>query len=116
MISTILTTLLALDAIILIFLIVVFQQGPEGGIGSTMGGGGNTSGFFGAAGTTKPIVRATWICAVLFFVLGGSAAWVTTHRHYAATRSIQKMLQENPGKSNKSIPKNSKPSTSSGKK
>ena len=109
MISTLLTTLLVIDSIVLILLIVVFQQGPEGGIGSTMGGGNSTA-FFGASGGVKSIVRATWVSGALFFILATADTWVKTHNHYASSNSIQKMLQEDQGNSNQTIP--SKPNTS----
>lgn len=91
MISSILTTLLIIDAIVLIFLIVALQQGNEGGIGGAFGGG-NTTGFFGASGGVKLIVRATWICGVLFFVLATASSWVNTHDRYALKNQLEKTL------------------------
>lgn len=91
MLSSILTTLLIIDAIVLIFLIVVLQQGNEGGIGGAFGGG-NTTGFFGASGGVKLIVRATWICGFLFFVLATSSSWVRTHDRYELKNQLEKTL------------------------
>jgi len=92
MFSTLLTTLLVMDAVLLIVLIVALQQGNEGGLGSALGGG-NASGFFGATGGVKFIVRATWICGVLFFLLALGAAWTRTHERYAMQNQIEKKLQ-----------------------
>ncbi len=93
MISTLLTTLLIINAIVLIFLIVVLQQGNEGGIGGTLGGG-NSQGFFGASGGVKTIIRATWICGILFFGLSMGSAWLKTHERYALKNSLEKELSE----------------------
>ena len=93
MISTLLTTLLIIDAIVLIFLIVVLQQGNEGGIGGSLGGG-NSQGFFGASGGVKAIIRATWVCGLLFFALAMASAWVKTHDRYALKNSLEKSLSE----------------------
>ncbi|MES2614733.1 MAG: preprotein translocase subunit SecG [Bdellovibrionota bacterium] len=93
MISTLLTTLLIINAVVLIFLIVALQQGNEGGIGGALGGG-NSQGFFGASGGVKAIVRATWICGILFFALAMSSAWVKTHDRYALKNSLEKSLSE----------------------
>jgi len=98
MISSILTTLLIIDSILLIFLIVVFQQGNEGGLGGAFGGG-NTTGFFGASGGVKLIVRMTWICGALFFLLATASSWVRTHDRYALKNQLEKVLEtpvENP--------------------
>jgi preprotein translocase subunit SecG len=91
MISTLLTTLLIINAIVLIFLIVVLQQGNEGGFGGSLGGG-NSQGFFGASGGVKTIIRATWICGLLFFTLAITSAWVKTHDRYALKNSLEKSL------------------------
>lgn len=91
MISTFLTTLLIINAIVLIFLIIVFQHGNEGGIGGSLGGG-NSSGFFGATGGVKTIVRATWVCGILFFVLAMATAWVRTHDRYKIKSDVEKSL------------------------
>jgi preprotein translocase subunit SecG len=106
MISTLLTTLLIINAIVLVFLIVVLQQGSEGGISGTLGGG-NSQGFFGASGGVKSIIRATWICGILFFALAMASAWVKTHDRYALKNSLEKTLSEpthrlsiEPGKNN----------------
>ena len=93
MISTLLTTILVINAIVLIFLIVVLQQGNEGGIGGTLGGG-NSQGFFGASGGVKAIIRATWICGILFFALAMTSAWVKTHERYALKNSLEKTLSQ----------------------
>ncbi|MGY3803548.1 preprotein translocase subunit SecG [Pigmentibacter ruber] len=91
MISTLLTTLLIIDALVLIILIIALQQGNEGGLGGAFGGG-NTTGFFGATGGVKLIVRATWICGVLFFVLAISLSWKKTHDKYELKNQLEKSL------------------------
>lgn len=95
MISTFLTTLLIIDAVVLIFLVVVFQHGNEGGIGGSLGGG-NSSGFFGATGGLKTIVQATWICGILFFALAMTTAWVRTHERYKLKGDVEKSLTATP--------------------
>lgn len=91
MISTLLTTLLIIDALVLIVLIIALQQGNEGGLGGAFGGG-NTTGFFGATGGVKLIVRATWICGILFFVLAISSSWLRTHNKYELKNQLEKSL------------------------
>jgi preprotein translocase subunit SecG len=111
MISTLLTTLLIINSIVLIFLIVVLQQGNEGGLGGSLGGG-NSQGFFGASGGVKTIIRATWICGVLFFGLAMSSAWVKTHERYELKNNLEKSLSEHispVGPINPSTPIPSKP-------
>ncbi|MBX9703954.1 MAG: preprotein translocase subunit SecG [Silvanigrellaceae bacterium] len=91
MMSTILNTLLIIDALVIVFLVIVLQHGNEGGIGSSFGGG-NASGFFGASGGVGFIAKATWVCGVLFFVLALSTSWFSTHEKYATGTKIQKIL------------------------
>jgi len=91
MISTLLTTLLIIDALVLIVLIIALQQGNEGGLGGAFGGG-NTTGFFGATGGVKLIIRATWICGLLFFALAISSSWVKTHNKYELKNRLEKSL------------------------
>lgn len=91
MISTLLTTLLIIDALVLIVLIIALQQGNEGGLGGAFGGG-NTTGFFGATGGVKLIIRATWVCGILFFVLAISSSWVRTHNKYELKNQLEKSL------------------------
>lgn len=91
MISTLLTTLLIINALVLIILIIALQQGNEGGLGGAFGGG-NTTGFFGATGGVKLIVRATWICGVLFFILAISLSWKKTHDKYELKNQLEKTL------------------------
>lgn len=88
MLSTLLTVLLTIDAILLILLIIGLQQGPEGGIGSAFGGG-NSAGFFGASGGVSFIVRATWICGGLFFALSLALSWVKTREHFSVGRELE---------------------------
>ncbi|WP_186645475.1 preprotein translocase subunit SecG [Fluviispira vulneris] len=91
MISTLLTTLLIIDALVLIVLIIVLQQGNEGGLGGAFGGG-NSAGFFGATGGVKLIVRATWVCGILFFVLAMSSSWIRTSNKYELNKLLEKSL------------------------
>ncbi len=91
MISTLLTTLLIIDALVLIVLIIVLQQGNEGGLGGAFGGG-NSAGFFGATGGVKLIVRATWVCGILFFILAMSSSWVRTSNKYELNNLLEKSL------------------------
>lgn len=91
MISTLLTTLLIIDALVLIILIIALQQGNEGGLGGAFGGG-NTTGFFGASGGVKLIVRATWICGVLFFALAIASSWERTNSKYYLKNQLEKTL------------------------
>jgi preprotein translocase subunit SecG len=93
MISTLLTTLLIINAIVLIFLIVVLQHGNEGGLGGSLGGG-NAQGFFGASGGVKGIIRATWIFGILFFVLAMTSTWIKTHERYALKNRIESKLSQ----------------------
>jgi len=93
MILTLLTTLLIIDAIVLFFLILLLQHGNEGGIGGSLGGG-NSTGMFGASGGVKLIVRATWICGALFFILALGSSWVRTNERYAMKNTIEKSLTE----------------------
>ncbi len=104
MISTLLTTLLIIDALVLIILIIALQQGNEGGLGGAFGGG-NTTGFFGATGGVKLIVRATWICGILFFMLAISLSWKKTHDKYELKNQLEKTLSAPAGDSaNKTEP------------
>jgi preprotein translocase subunit SecG len=97
MLSSILTVLLIINAFILIFLIVVLQQGNEGGISASFGAGGGSSGFFGASGGIGFIIKATWFFGFLFFVLTMSQAWVKTHDRYVIkSRVEQELLKESP--------------------
>ncbi|KAB8029102.1 preprotein translocase subunit SecG [Fluviispira multicolorata] len=91
MISTLLTTLLIIDALVLIVLIIVLQQGNEGGLGGAFGGG-NSAGFFGATGGVKLIVRATWVCGILFFILAMASSWVRTSNKYELNNQLEKSL------------------------
>lgn len=91
MILTLLTTLLIIDALVLIFLIIALQQGNEGGLGGAFGGG-NSAGFFGATGGVKLIVQATWVCGILFFVLAMSTSWLKTHNKYDIKNQLEKSL------------------------
>ncbi len=91
MLSTVLTVLLILTVIVLLVLITVFQHGNEGGIGSAFGSG-NSAGFFGASGGANIIVRATWVCGTLFFVLATGLAWVRTHDSFAVSREIDSAI------------------------
>lgn len=93
MILTLLTTLLIIDAVVLFFLVLIFQHGNEGGLGSSLGGG-NSTGMFGASGGVKLIVRATWICGALFFILALGTSWVRTHERYTMKNEIEKTLSE----------------------
>jgi preprotein translocase subunit SecG len=93
MLSAFLSTLLILDAFILIILIIVLQHGNEGGFGGAFGGG-NTSGFFGASGGVGFIIKATWVCGTLFFLLAGASAWVKTHNTYGVRNEIEKSLTQ----------------------
>jgi protein translocase SecG subunit len=93
MLSSILMTLLIINGFILIFLIIVMQQGNEGGLGGSFGSG-NTGGFFGASGGVAIIVRATWIFGFLFFLLATSTAWVKTYDKYQLQTSVEQQLQQ----------------------
>lgn len=88
MLSTILTTLLVINCLFLIILIVVFQHGNEGGIGSAFGSG-NSTGFFGASGGVDLIVRTTWVAGVTFFLLATSLAWVKTHENFGVSNLLE---------------------------
>lgn len=93
MILTLLTTLLIINAIVLFFLVLVLQHGNEGGLGGSLGGG-NSTGMFGASGGVKLIVRATWICGALFFVLALTTSWMRTHDRYTMKNEIEHSLSE----------------------
>ena len=86
--SILLTSLLILNAIILVILIIALQYGNEGGIGTAFGAG-NSSGFFGASGGVEVIVRATWILGVTFFVLSTALAWKKTRDQFGVGREIE---------------------------
>ena len=96
MLGTFLTVLLVIVCIVMIFLVIILQQGNEGGIGSAFGSG-NSTGFFGASGGVSLIVRATWICGALFFVLATGLAWVKTRQHFGVTTELERSLQNAPG-------------------
>ena len=91
MLSGLLTFLLIVDALVLVLLIIALQHGNEGGIGTAFGSG-NSTGFFGATGGVSLIIRATWICGALFFVLSMALAWNKTHDHFGVGREIQGLL------------------------
>lgn len=93
MISTVLTILLIITAFVLLILVTVFQHGNEGGIGTAFGAG-NSAGFFGASGGVNVIVKATWICGVLFFGLSTGLAWVKTHESFGVSREIDSVLDD----------------------
>lgn len=94
--TTLLTTLLMIDAIVIILLVVALQQGNEGGIGSAFGSG-DSAGFFGASGGVTFIVRATWVAGALFFILTTSLAWVKTHDHFGVGRELDSLVTEGAG-------------------
>ncbi len=91
MILTFLTTLLIINAIVLFFLVLILQHGNEGGMGASLGGG-NSTGMLGASGGVKLIVRATWICGTLFFILALTTSWIRTHERYSMANEIEKSL------------------------
>jgi len=91
MLSGLLTFLLIVDALVLVLLIIALQHGNEGGIGTAFGSG-NSTGFFGATGGVSLIIRATWICGALFFLLSMALAWNKTHDHFGVGREIQGLL------------------------
>ncbi len=93
--STFLTILLVIDALVLILLIVGLQHGNEGGMGSAFGSG-NSAGFFGASGGVSFIVRGTWIAGTLFFALSMTLAWVKTREHFGVGREVNRLLMEVP--------------------
>lgn len=89
--STLLTTLLIIDCLVLIILIVALQQGNEGGIGSAFGSE-NSSGFFGASGGVTFIIRATWVAGALFFIIATSLAWVKTREHFGVGKELESIM------------------------
>ena len=88
MLSTLLTTLLVFNCLFLIILIIVFQHGNEGGIGSAFGSG-NSAGFFGASGGVDLIVRTTWVAGISFFLLATTLAWVRTNENFGVSNLLE---------------------------
>jgi preprotein translocase subunit SecG len=95
MLSTLLTVLLILDALVLMVLIIGLQHGNEGGLGSALGSG-NSAGFFGASGGVNFIVRATWIAGIAFFLLTLSLSWVKTNEKYGVKSELTRDLLSTP--------------------
>ena len=93
MLSTILTILLFINSFVLVFLIIVLQQGNEGGISASFGAGGGQAGFFGPSGGVGLIVKATWIFGISFLVLTVSSSWVRTHDKYLIKTKVEKLLE-----------------------
>ena len=95
MLSSLITTLLVINALVLIVLIIVLQRGPEGGIGSALGSG-NSSGIFGASGGVNIIVKLTWIFGLSFIVLAAASTWVKTRDRFAVGRELDSLESHQP--------------------
>jgi preprotein translocase subunit SecG len=70
---------------IFLILVVLLQAGKGGGMGAAFGGGASQT-VFGATGAGNFLTRLTWISAVLFMVLSGSLAYLSS--------SSDKVLEE----------------------
>lgn len=60
-----------------LILVVLLQAGKGGGMGSAFGGGSSQT-VFGGAGAGNFLTRLTWISAVLFMLLSGTLAYMST--------------------------------------
>lgn len=94
MLSTVLTVFLILDLILLLIFIIGLQQGTDGGMAATLGGSGNTGGFFGASGGIDLIVGLTWILGLGFFALSLSLAWVKTNEYYSVSSELKRYREQ----------------------
>lgn len=86
------TLLLVIHLITCLLLIgVVLMQSGKGGLGSALGGGGDS--FFGGRGAAPFLTRATTVLAVVFMVTSLSLAMISGKRSRAAS-AIEKALQQ----------------------
>ena len=60
-----------------LILVVLLQAGKGGGMGAAFGGGA-TQQVFGGAGAGNFLTRLTWASAVLFMVLSGTLAYMSS--------------------------------------
>ena len=61
-----------------LILVVLLQAGRGGGMGTAFGGGGGSQTVFGGQGATTFLTRLTWICAVMFMLLSGTLAYLSS--------------------------------------
>jgi preprotein translocase subunit SecG len=76
-----------------LILVVLLQAGKGGGMGSAFGGGGGSQTVFGGAGAGNFLTRLTWISAVLFMLLSGTLAYMSTSSD-AALRRAHEQVEE----------------------
>ncbi len=113
------TLLLVIHLITCLLLIgVVLMQSGKGGLGSALGGGGET--FFGGRGAAPFLTRATTVLAVVFMITSLSLALISG-KGRRATSAIEKAMQQEQ-KSNQQpvsrpgeLPANQMPEVPSGK-
>lgn len=64
---------------VFLILVVLLQAGKGGGMGAAFGGGaGGSQTVFGGAGAGNFLTRLTWASAVLFMVLSGTLAYMSS--------------------------------------
>jgi preprotein translocase subunit SecG len=97
---------------------VVLMQSGKGGLGTALGGGGET--FFGGRGAAPFLTRATTVLAVVFMITSLSLALISGKDRRAAS-AIEKAMQQEQ-KSNQQpvsrpgeLPANQMPEAPSGK-
>ncbi|MDQ7798262.1 MAG: preprotein translocase subunit SecG [Candidatus Edwardsbacteria bacterium] len=86
------TLLLVIHLIACLLLVgVVLMQSGKGGLGSALGGGGET--FFGGRGAAPFLTRATTVLAVVFMMTSLSLALISGKDRRAAS-AIEKAMQQ----------------------
>ncbi|HAD82137.1 MAG: preprotein translocase subunit SecG [Candidatus Edwardsbacteria bacterium RIFOXYD12_FULL_50_11] len=113
------TLLLVIHLIACLLLVgVVLMQSGKGGLGTALGGGGET--FFGGRGAAPFLTRATTVLAVVFMITSLSLALISGKDRRAAS-AIEKAMQQEQ-KSNQQpvsrpgeLPANQMPEAPSGK-
>ena len=113
------TLLLVIHLVACLLLVgVVLMQSGKGGLGTALGGGGET--FFGGRGAAPFLTRATTVLAVVFMITSLSLALISGKDRRAAS-AIEKAMQQEQ-KSNQQpvsrpgeLPANQMPEAPSGK-
>lgn len=73
---------------VFLILVVLLQAGKGGGMGAAFGGGTSQQ-VFGGAGAGNFLTRLTWISAVLFMLLSGTLAYLSSSSDKSLERAGQ---------------------------
>lgn len=80
-------------AICLFLIMVVLLQQGRGGMGTALGGGGQT--VFGGSGAGNFLTRLTTISAAMFMILSATLAWMSSSGDSALEEAIQQREHAN---------------------